>query len=102
MEVSHSDGALGGDTLTPYDFAMEEVGIVSANLSRALLKRAFTKGAMPQTECAEARSVYDKLIEQHPQLRLNASQRATLLAELAVLRSRLEECEGEPKETTYR
>ena len=35
-EFLNTDGALGDDTLTPYDFAMEEVGMVSTSLARAL------------------------------------------------------------------
>lgn len=79
--------------MTPYDFAMEEVGIVSSNLARALLARTLTKGAMPEAECAEARRVYDKLVDRYRRLRLNESQRDALGQELALLRSRLEECE---------
>lgn len=89
------DGALGDETWTPYDFAIEEIGIVSANLSRALLARTLTKGAMPERECAEARRVYDKLNDLHPRLRLATTERATLVGELALLRSQLKECDEE-------
>ena len=92
-ESLSTDGALGDDTLTPYDFAMEEVGMVSTSLALALLARTLTQDAVPETECAEARRVYQKLIDLHPRLRLDASQRASLLAELALLRTRLDECD---------
>lgn len=92
METSRTDGALGGDTLTPYDFAMEELGIVSSNLARALLAR---KGAVPEAECAEARQVYGRLMRLHSRLRLEPSQHDALGQELGLLRSRLEECEDD-------
>jgi hypothetical protein len=81
-------------TLSAYDFAMDEVGVASSNLARALLARTITKGAMPETECAEARRVYDKMIDLFPRVRLDESQRASLLNQLAILRARLEECEA--------
>jgi hypothetical protein len=93
METSPTDGALGGDTLTPYDFAMEELGIVSSNLACALLSRTVTNGALPVAECAEARRVYDKLANLRSRLRLAAAQRDSLGHELELLRARLEECE---------
>ena len=84
--------------MSAYDFAMEEIKVASSNLARALLVRTFAKGAggaaTPEKECAEARRVYNKLIELYPKVRLDESQRASLLNELAVLRSRLEECEA--------
>ena len=80
-------------TLSAYDFAMEEVGVASSNLVRALSAKSFSKGARAERECAEARRVYDKMIELYPRVRLDASQRASLLNELALLRSRLDECE---------
>ena len=55
--------------------------------------RTLTQGAVPETECAEARRVYRKLIDLHPRLRLDAPQRASLLAELTLLRTRLDECD---------
>jgi hypothetical protein len=58
MEPVSTDSTTGGDTLTAYDFAMEEVGIASSNLARALLARVLARGAMPDRECAEARSGY--------------------------------------------
>jgi len=37
--------------------------------------------------------VYEKMIDLYPRVRLDDTQRASLLKELAVLRARLEECE---------
>ena len=36
MEPTRTESALGGDTLTPYDFAMEEVATASTRLTQAL------------------------------------------------------------------
>ena len=47
---------------------------------------------MPEKECAEARRIYDKMVELYPRLRLDESQRTAFLQELAVLRARIEEC----------
>ena len=91
MEASESPAR--SQTLSAFDFAMDEVGVASANLARALLTRSFTRDARPERECAEARRVYDKTIELYPRVRLDESQRTALLQELAVLRARLEECE---------
>jgi len=97
MDPTRTDSALGGDTLTAYDFAMEELAVASSNLARALLTRTLTRGAFPERECSDARLVYEKMIELYPRVRLDPLQRASLLQELALLRSRLEECE-DPKE----
>ena len=84
-------------TLTAYEFAMEEVGVASSKLARALLARSLTRGrgdpATLERECSEARLVYEKTIDLYPRVRLDDTQRASLLKELAVLRARLEECE---------
>ena len=94
VEIPRTDGALDGDTLTPYDFAMDEVGAVSSNLARALLARKAT-GTLPEAECAEARRVYDKVISLYWKLRVDASQRELLRHELDVLKFRLEACDGQ-------
>lgn len=82
-----------GDTVTAYDFAMEEIRVGSSKLAQALLARALKKGPMPEKECIEARRIYDKMIDLYPRIRIDESQRAALLQELAVLRARIEECE---------
>ena len=93
-----TDSRIRSTTLSAFDFAMEEVGVASSTLSRALLATTLAKGAKPERECAEARRVYDKMVELYPRVRLDESQRTTLLQELAVLRARIEECE--PQERT--
>jgi len=100
MEPTGIDSAPSGDTLTAYEFAMEEVRGASSKLGRALLARTLTRGhsATPERECSEARLIYDKMIHMYPRVRLDATQRASLLKELAVLRSRLEECEDDAGE----
>jgi hypothetical protein len=81
-----------GDTVTAYDLAMEEIKTGSSRLARALLARTLKEGPMPEKECAEARRIYDKMVELYPRLRLDESQRTAFLQELAVLRARIEEC----------
>ena len=106
MEPTRTDSALSGDTLTAYEFAMAEVRVASSNLARALLARALSRNHSAKLErealsvydgmikeYSEARSVYDKMIGLYPRVRLAAAQRDSLLEELALLRSRLEECE---------
>ena len=44
MEPTGMASAPAGDTLTAYDFAMEEVGVASSKLARALLARTLTRG----------------------------------------------------------
>lgn len=97
MEPTRTDRDLGGDTLTAYDFAMEEIGVASSKLARALLVRTLNKGNLVavERECTEARLVYEKMIDLYSRVRLDATQRASLLNELAILRSRLEECEDD-------
>jgi hypothetical protein len=97
-----TDSRTRSTTLSAYDFAMEELSVASSKLSRALLASTLTKGAKPESECSEARRVYDKMIELYPRVRLDAAQRASLLQELALLRSRLEECEDEHGRTISR
>jgi hypothetical protein len=80
------------DTQSAYQFAIEEVRVASSNLGRALLAHALTRGAFTcRLECSDARSVYDRMI--NTKVQLDARQRDLLLYELALLRSRLEECE---------
>ena len=90
MERAGTDAA--GDTLTAYDFAMEEVIAASSKLARAL-----ESGDGPTTtkECSYAWSVYEKMIDLYPQVRFDTTQRASFLKELRLLRSRLEACEAD-------
>jgi hypothetical protein len=79
--------------LTQYDLAMDEVGLAILRLADAM--RAGDPVAI-ELECAEARWAHRSLVELYPRLQLDSAQRDSLLGELALLRSRLEECEGEP------
>jgi len=92
MELTAMDSFLRGDTLTAYDFAMEQVTSASSKLAEAVLVRMLKSGDAAWTEeaCSDARSVYEKMIYLYPRLRLDAEQRASLLKELGLLRSRLE------------
>jgi hypothetical protein len=100
MEIqsrSYPDGTLGDDTMTPYEFAMEEV-----NLALLRLADAFTADDPTTTEqeCSEARLVYRRMVHVYPKLQLEPTQRDSLLGQMALLRGRLEECEGGAKRPT--
>ena len=90
--MEHAGTDTAGDTLTAYDFAMEEVIAASSKLTRAL---ASGDGTTTKKECSYAWSVYEKMIELYPRVRFDTSQRASFLKELRLLRSRLEACEAD-------
>ena len=96
MELTRTDSVARGDTLTPYDFAMDEVTGASSKLVRALLVRTLKRADATTTEqeYSNARSVYERMIDLYPRMRLDATQRASLLKELGLLRSRLEGCKA--------
>ena len=78
--------------LTPYDFAMEEV-------SFAILRLAALTARNPSAiehECAEARWVYQDVVHLYPTLQMQAAERDALLAQLSLLGSQLDFCEGQP------
>src|SRR5688572_25029313 len=97
MEHTRMDSVNRDVTLTAYDFAMEEVTDASARLAHALLARTQRRADAITTEqeCSKARSVYEKMIHLYPRVRLDAAQRASLLKEMGLLRSRLEECKSD-------
>jgi hypothetical protein len=98
MELRRTDSVARGDTLTPYDFAMEEVTGASSKLAHALLARAQKKrvdATTTEQECSNARSVYERMVHLYPRVRLDVTQRASLLKELGLLRSRLEGCQAD-------
>jgi hypothetical protein len=99
MERTRTDSVARGDTLTPYDFAMEEVTGASSMLAHALLARTLRKADAGTTEkeCSDAHLVYERMIHLYPRVRLDATQRASLLKELGLLRSRLEECKADER-----
>jgi hypothetical protein len=91
MELTRTDSVARGDTLTAYDFAMEEVTLASSRLASALFTRALkvADATTIERECANAHSVYERMIHLYPRVRLDATQRTSLLKELGLLRSRL-------------
>ena len=107
MEHTGTDRAPAGDTLSAYDFAMEDLSVASSKLARALLARTLARtrtrtaarsgvdSTSLERECSEARLVYEKMIDLYPRVRLDETQRASLLKELGLLRARLEECEAQ-------
>src|SRR5678815_5112392 len=81
MELTRTDGVPKGDTLTAFDFAMEEVTAASSRLAQALLARPLTSrdAARIEQECSDARLVYEKMIHLYPRVRLDTAQRALSL-----------------------
>ena len=86
-----STSTLGDETLSPYEFAMEEVSLALSQVTHVLT--AGEPDAI-ERECPKARLAYQRLMQMHRGLRLQSSQRDSLLRQLALLRSRIEECEG--------
>jgi hypothetical protein len=72
---------------------MDEVGLAMLRLADAM---AAGDPVRIELECAEARWTHRNVVELYPKLQLNSAQRDSLLGQLALLRSQLEECEGEP------
>ena len=101
MELTRTDSVARGDTLTAYDFAMEEVTGASSKLAHALLARTLKRAdvATIEQEYSNARSVYERMIHLYPRVRLDATQRASLLKELGLLWSRVEECEADERKS---
>ena len=111
MEPTRTEKASGGEALTAYDFAMEDIRVASSKLARALLARTLARtrtvalsrvdSTSLDRERSDARLVYEKMIDLYLRLRLDDTQRAAFLKELGVLRARLEECEaqGRPQPT---
>ena len=101
MEPTRTDSVRRSDTLTAYEFAMEEVTGASSKLAHALLARTPRRADATTTEqaCSDARSVYERMIHLFPRVRLDATQRASLLKELGLLRSRLEECKADERKS---
>ena len=111
MEPTRTEKASGGEALTAYEFAMEEIRVASSKLARALLARTLARtrtvalsrvdSTSLDRERSDARLVYEKMIDLYLRLRLDDTQRASFLKELGVLRARLEEREaqGRPQPT---
>jgi hypothetical protein len=82
---------LNGDTLTPYDFVMEEVDLALARLTHASKAGNLT---IAEQHRSQARASFRRLVDLYPRLRLAPAERDSLLEQLAILSSRLEESEG--------
>ncbi len=96
MELARTDRVAKGDTLTAYDFAMDEVTDASFQLAHALARTPKRGDATTtEQEYYNACSVYERMIGLYPRMRLDATQRASFLRELGFLRCRLEECEAD-------
>jgi hypothetical protein len=105
MEPTRTEKASGGEALTAYDFALEEVRVASSKLARALLARTLARTRIValsrvdstslDRERSDARLVYEKMIDLYQRVRLDDTQRASFSKELGVLRARLEECEAQ-------
>ena len=101
MEPTRTHSAPTGDTLTVYDFAMDDVTGASSKLAHALLARTLKRAdiATIEQEYSNARSVYERAIHLHPRMRLDATQRSSLLKALELLWARVEECEADEQKS---
>ena len=95
--MSHSEDSLGDDTLTPYQFSMEEIGLGLSRLTEALATDDTNTIAQA---CSEARLVYRRMVHLYPKLQLDPTKRDSLLALLSRLRSRIDECDRRTKRPT--
>ncbi len=94
---SHRYGIWGDDTLTPYELAMEEVSLAILRLADALTAHDPTT---IEQECSDARFVYRSMVQLYPKLQLKPTQRDSLLGQMALLWSQLEECRRWGKRST--
>ena len=77
--------------MTPYDFVMEEVTLAVLRVADALI--ANEPFAIAQ-ESADARRVYRDMRELYPKLQLRATERDSLLGQMSLLGSQLNQCEA--------
>jgi hypothetical protein len=80
--------------MTPYDLVMEEVTFAILRLADALI--ANEPFAIAQ-ESADARRVYRDMRELYPKLQLRATERDSLLGQMSLLGSQLNQCEASPE-----
>jgi hypothetical protein len=78
------------DTLTPYEFAMEDVNEALLKIARALTA---DDPDVTAQECSEVRLAYRRIKHLCPKLRLDPAQRDSLFGQLSLLETRLAECE---------
>ena len=69
---------------------MEQVNLALLGLARALTA---DDPATIEQECSEAWVAYRTMVRLYPKLQLDPTQRDSLLGQMALLRSRLDECE---------
>ena len=77
--------------MTHYDFAMEEVTLALLRVADALI--ANEPFAIAQ-ECTDARRVYRDIRELYPKLQLRPTERDTLLGQMGLLGSQLNQCKA--------
>ena len=77
--------------MTHYDFAMEEVTLALLRVADALI--ANEPFAIAQ-ESADARRVYRDMRGLYPRLQLRATERDSLLGQISLLGSQLNQCEA--------
>ena len=77
--------------MTPYDFAMEEVTLAILRVADALM--ANERFAIAQ-ECTAAARVYRDIRDLYPKLQLRPPERDSLLGQMSLLRSQLNQCEA--------
>ena len=77
--------------MTPYDSVMEEVTLAILRVADALI--ANEPFAIAQ-ESTDARRVYRDMRELYPKLQLRATERDSLLGQMSLLGSQLNQCEA--------
>ena len=91
MELTRTDSVPKGDTLSAYDFAMEEVTLALLRVADALI--ANEPFAIAQ-ESTDARQVCRDIRDLYPRLQLRATERDSLLGQMSFLGSQLNQCEA--------
>ena len=77
--------------MTPYDFMMEEVTLAIFRVADALIA---SEPLVIAQECSEAGQVYRDMRELYPKLQLRATERDSLLRQMSLLASQLNQCES--------
>ena len=77
--------------MTHYDFAMEEVTLALLRVADALI--ANEPFAIAQ-ESTDARQVYRDIRDLYPRLQLRATERDSLLGQMSLLGSQLNQCKA--------